>query len=49
MIGIAKQRLPVDVSFESKKPLSFTATIEFLDEDGKRFPIPVSESRITAR
>lgn len=42
MIGIAKQRLPVDVSFESKKPLSFTATIEFLDEDGKRFPIPVS-------
>ena len=42
MIGIAKQKLPVDVSFESKKPLSFTATIEFLDEDGGRFSIPVS-------
>lgn len=42
MIGIAKQELPVDVSFVSTKPLSFTASIDFLDDDAKRFPIPVS-------
>ena len=42
MIGIAKQELPVDVSFVSAKPLSFTAAIDFLDDDAKRFSIPVS-------
>ena len=42
MIGIAKQQLPVDVSFVSSKPLSFTASIDFLDDDAKRFSIPVS-------
>lgn len=42
MIGVAKQRLPVEVSFISKKPLSFTAAVDFLDEDGNRFSVPVS-------
>jgi len=42
MIGIAKEAVPVDISFVSNKPLSFTATVEFLDDDGKRFGIPVS-------
>ena len=42
MIGIAKQELPVEVSFVSAKPLSFTASIDFLDDDAKRFSVPVS-------
>ena len=42
MIGIAKQDLPVTVTFSSSKPLSFTANIDFMDEDGKRFSIPVT-------
>ena len=42
MIGVAKQRLPVEVSFVSKKPLSFTAAVDFLDEDGNRFSVPAS-------
>jgi hypothetical protein len=39
---VAKERLPVTVSFESPKPVSFTASIDFLDEDGKRYSVPVS-------
>ena len=42
MIGIAKQDLPVTVTFNSAKPLSFTASIDFMDEEGKRFSIPVT-------
>ncbi len=30
------------VSFESNRAVSFTANIDFLDEDGKRYSIPVS-------
>ena len=37
MIGIAKQHLPVELSFASEKPMTFTATLEFIDEDGNRF------------
>ncbi len=32
------------VSFESLKPVSFTASIDFMDEDGKRYSVPVSAS-----
>eukprot|EP00798_Chlamydomonas_sp_ICE-L_P019407 gene19407-26065_t len=42
LIGIAKGRLPVTVSFCSAKPLSFTAKIDFIDEMGRRFSIPIS-------
>ena len=42
MIGIAKDRLRVDVSFKSNKAMSFTAQVVFLDEDGNRFPVQVS-------
>jgi len=42
LIGLAKERLPVVVSFESGKPVSFTANIDFMDEEGKRFSIPVT-------
>ena len=42
LIGIAKERLPVIVSFSSLKPLSFTANIDFIDKEGKRFSLPVT-------
>ena len=37
MIGIAKQHLPVELCFASEKPMTFTATLEFIDEDRNRF------------
>ncbi|EFJ49198.1 hypothetical protein VOLCADRAFT_90100 [Volvox carteri f. nagariensis] len=42
IIGLAKDRLPVVVSFMSPKPMSFTANIDFMDEDGKRFSMSVT-------
>mmetsp|Transcript_28943 Transcript_28943/g.66987 ORF Transcript_28943/g.66987 Transcript_28943/m.66987 type:complete len:2816 (+) Transcript_28943:96-8543(+) len=39
MIGIAKQRLPMDIAFCSKKAMSFTARIDLMDADGKRFSV----------
>ena len=41
MVGVVKQRLPVQVSFESKKPFSFSLPIDFLDADGKKYTINV--------
>eukprot|EP00898_Chlorokybus_atmophyticus_P004603 jgi/Chlat1/5143/Chrsp33S08970 len=42
MIGIAKARLPVEVSFVSDKPMSFTARIDFTDDGAGVFSIPVT-------
>eukprot|EP01049_Picozoa_sp_SAG25_P000345 SAG25_NODE_11_length_28117_cov_24.264901_6_plen_2767_part_00 len=42
LIGLSKERLLVEVSFASKKPMSFTAKIDFLDADGNRFSVPVT-------
>ena len=44
LIGIAKEKLPVTVSFTGTKPTSFTANVVFLDEEGKRFSLPVTGS-----
>jgi hypothetical protein len=41
-IGVAKPSLPVDVTFVSSVPVSFTAAIDFLDEEGNRFCVPCS-------
>ena len=41
-IGVAQPTLPVDVTFVSSTPMSFTAAIDFLDEEGNRFCAPVS-------
>lgn len=41
VVGLAKDRLPVVISFKSAVPTSFTAPIEFLDDDGHRFSLPV--------
>ena len=43
-IGLSKNRLPVEVSFASRKAMAFTAKIEFIDTTGNRFTIPVSGS-----
>ena len=32
LIGLAKEKLPVVVSFVSARPVSFTAQLQFLDE-----------------
>lgn len=42
LIGLAKDRLPVDVTFCSTKPLSFTAMVDFLDESGRAFSLAVT-------
>jgi hypothetical protein len=34
LIGLARDRLPVRVSFTGARPISFTAPLEFLDEVG---------------
>ena len=41
-IGVARPSLPVDVTFVSPVPVSFTAAIDFLDEEGNRFCVPCS-------
>eukprot|EP00941_MAST-03F_sp_MAST-3F-sp1_P000816 g816.t1 len=41
-VSKTKASFPVIVSFQSKQPLSFTARIDFLDEEGNRFPIYVT-------
>ncbi len=41
-IGLSKARLSIEVSFASRKPMAFTAKIEFMDSGGNRFSIPVS-------
>ncbi|CAE7890218.1 CFAP47, partial [Symbiodinium sp. KB8] len=41
-IGLAKKRLPVKVVLTSKKPLAFTVPLEFLDDEGQSYSIPIS-------
>jgi len=41
MIGVVKTHLPVEVSFVSKKSVSFSAKIDFLDGNGNVYSIPV--------
>jgi hypothetical protein len=42
LIGLAKDKLPVDVCFSSSRPLSFTAMVDFLDESGRTFSLAVT-------
>ena len=41
-LGSTRQRIPVEVSFTSKKPISFTSLLEFMDSEGNRFSLPVA-------
>ena len=34
--------IPVEIAFSSKKPISFTANLDFFDEEGTKFSIPVT-------
>lgn len=41
-MGIAKNRIKVEVVFSSPQPLSFTTKLKFIDEAGIEYTIPVS-------
>jgi len=41
-LGVMKKKLKVEAVFSNKKPLSFTTHIDFYDEEGNKFPIPIS-------
>jgi hypothetical protein len=42
LIGLAKERLPVDISCCSSRPLSFTTTLDFLNKNGEAFSLAVT-------
>lgn len=42
LIGLAKERLPLEVRCCSSRPLSFTTTVDLLDEDGRAFSLVVT-------
>jgi hypothetical protein len=44
LIGVARERLPIVLTFSSQKPCSFTANVEFVDEEGFSYSLPVSAS-----
>lgn len=41
-LGATKQKIPVEVIFNSDRPLSFTANIDFFDNEGNKFTIPIA-------
>lgn len=41
-LGVTKQKLKVEAVFTSSKPLSFTTFIDFFDDEGNKFSIPIS-------
>ncbi|CAJ1445026.1 unnamed protein product [Effrenium voratum] len=41
-IGITKPKIPVEIFFQSNKPISFCAKIEFLDTESGSYVLPVS-------
>lgn len=42
ILGMSKKRLRVDAVFQSSRTISFTTKIEFYDESGKVYTLPVS-------
>ena len=42
LIGIAKEKLPVTVSFNGTRPTSYTASVVFQAEERKRFSLPIT-------
>ena len=41
-LGVTKKSLKIEAVFLHKKPLSFTTFIDFYDDDGAKFDIPIS-------
>eukprot|EP00940_MAST-03C_sp_MAST-3C-sp2_P001239 g1239.t1 len=44
LLGSTKTKIPVVVCFSSKKPLSFTSRIDFLDDESNKFSVNISGS-----
>ena len=41
-LGVTKQKVKVEASFTFGSPLSFTTFIDFFDDEGNKFSIPIS-------
>lgn len=41
-LGVTKEKVKIEAVFTNKKPLSFTTHIDFYDEEGNKFSIPIS-------
>lgn len=41
-LGVTKSKVKVEASFKFNVPLSFTTFIDFIDDEGKKFQIPIS-------
>jgi hypothetical protein len=41
-IGVTKKRVRIEVTFCSKKPISFCTNLEFSDDSSRVYSIPVS-------
>lgn len=41
-LGVTKDKIKIEAIFTNKKPLSFTTHIDFYDEEGNKFSIPIS-------
>ena len=41
-IGVTKQKIRVEATFKFSTPLSFTTFVEFYDDEGNKFSIPIS-------
>ncbi|GBG28496.1 Cilia- and flagella-associated protein 65 [Hondaea fermentalgiana] len=41
-IGLSRPQIPVEVTFTSRKPMSFTAKVDFVDTDGNAFGIYIT-------
>jgi hypothetical protein len=42
LIGLAKERLPLEVRCCASRPLGFTTCVDLLDEDGRAFSLVVT-------
>lgn len=41
-LGVTKDKVKVEAVFQNAKPLSFTTHIDFYDDEGNKFSIPIS-------
>ena len=41
-LGVTKAKVKVEAKFKFSVPLSFTTFIDFIDDEGKKFQIPIS-------
>ena len=41
-LGVTKEKMSVEVSFISNRPVSFTTKVDFMDLEGKKYSIPIS-------